>query len=95
MCKIALHREYLPYITHPKSAPEGPTDGPNWEALKKACEDQDRDFFRRSASTFFKATKDGLDLFTSSQKAGTLVESPLTAFVSHAIAFNSESPSLR
>lgn len=92
MCKIALHREYLPYITHPKSFPQGPTDGPNWEALQRACEREDPDFFRNSARTFFKATKNGLDLFTSSRKAGTLVESPLTAFVSHSVAFNSMSP---
>ncbi|KAF9740564.1 hypothetical protein PMIN06_000285 [Paraphaeosphaeria minitans] len=88
MCKIALHREYLPYITHPKSTPQGPTDGPNCEALQKACEREDPDFFVDSARTFFNATKNGLDLFTSSKKAGTLVESPLTAFVSHAVTFN-------
>ncbi|KAL5393191.1 hypothetical protein DPSP01_000022 [Paraphaeosphaeria sporulosa] len=88
MCKIALHREYLPYITHPKSTPQGPTDGPNCEALQKACEREDPDFFKDSARTFFQATKNGLDLFTSSKKAGTLVESPLTAFVSHSVTFN-------
>ncbi|KAJ4353284.1 uncharacterized protein N0V89_005011 [Didymosphaeria variabile] len=38
MCKMALHREWLPSITFPKAFPTGPVDGPRWEELKEDSE---------------------------------------------------------
>jgi hypothetical protein len=91
MCKMALHREYLPTTPEPKSYPRGPTDGPNWEALQKACEREEPNFFKDSARTFFKATRDVFDLFMACKEQGALVESPLTTFVCYTVTFNSMS----
>jgi hypothetical protein len=91
MCKMALHREYLPTTPEPKSYPRGPTDGPNWEALQKACECEEPDFFKNSARTFFKATRDAFDLFIACKERGALVESPLITFVCYTVTFNSTS----
>lgn len=88
ICKMALHREYLPFITGPKSYPEGPIDGPRWEELQANAPPE---FWKDSARSFFRATSDCFDLITSCKQRGALVETPLTAWVCFTVSFSSES----
>ncbi|KAL1607789.1 hypothetical protein SLS60_002725 [Paraconiothyrium brasiliense] len=91
MCKMALHREWLPSITFPKAHPTGPVDGPRWEELKEDSERWAPNFWKDSARTFFRATRDGFDLLKTCKERGALVETPLTVHVCYTVAWSSTS----
>ncbi|KAF9869699.1 hypothetical protein CkaCkLH20_12886 [Colletotrichum karsti] len=80
LCKIMLHRQYLPFIPIKCSRPDGPLDEPTFPS-----EDVPDGFWIESARELFKSSKTVSDIIELSQDK--LPHSPLVAFVIYTASF--------
>ncbi|KAI9736453.1 MAG: hypothetical protein M1818_006187 [Claussenomyces sp. TS43310] len=84
LCRIVLHREYIPFIAIGCDRPSGPLDEP---LLPKDKYDVPPGFWEESAEHIFKAAKDIMDIIRITSQRGFLVESPPVAFAVWTAAF--------
>lgn len=84
LCRVYLHREYVPFIALGCDRPCGPLDAP---LLPKDKYDTPPGFWEESAEQMFKAAKDITDIVRITSQRGSLVESPTVAFAIYTAAF--------
>lgn len=83
LCKMLLHREYLPFVPLRCSKPSGPLDPPLFPDDKYAVPPG---FWEHSASECFKSARDLMDLLRTCQEWGVLVETPIVGFAIYVAA---------
>lgn len=81
---IVLHRAYLPFLPLRCSEPVGPLDEPTFPREKYAVPEG---FWRDSTKELFRAARQMMDLVTTCQGRGILVETPLVGFAVYNAAF--------
>lgn len=84
LCKIVLHREYIPFIPLRCDHPIGPLDEPTFATEKY---DIPKGFWEESAEEIFKAAKDIIEIVSANSKRWVSVESPQVAFAIWTAAF--------
>ncbi|KAH8434880.1 putative C6 transcription factor [Aspergillus melleus] len=80
---IVLHRAYVPFLPVRCSEPVGPLDEPLFPAEKSPMDG----FWRESARELFAAARQMMDLVSTCQDRGVLVENPLVGFAVYNAAF--------
>ena len=84
LCKIMLHREYIPFIALRCERPQGPLDEPTFPKDKFQVPEG---FWEESANTIFKAARDIVELVRTCHDNNALPESPQVGFAIWQAAF--------
>lgn len=84
LCRIMLHREYIPFIPLRADKPSGPLDEPTFPKDKF---DIPPGFWEQSADTLFSSARDIVDIMRTCQDNNALPESPLFVFALFHSAF--------
>jgi hypothetical protein len=84
LCRIVLHREYIPFIPLRCSGPSGPLDEPMFPKEKY---DVPEGFWEESAEHIFKAARDIMEIVRVTADRQVLVESPQVGFAIWTAAF--------
>ncbi|KAK5107868.1 hypothetical protein LTR62_000578 [Meristemomyces frigidus] len=84
LCKIMLHREYVPFLPIRCDRPVGPLDAPMFPADEYQVP---AGFWESSAVELFKAARDTMDLLRSCQEWNALVQTPIVGFAVYTVAF--------
>lgn len=84
LCKIVLHREYIPFIPLRCKRPIGPLDEPTFPREKY---DSPLGFWEESAEEIFKAAKEIMEIVSANSKRWVSSESPQVAFAIWTAAF--------
>ncbi|KAJ6008088.1 hypothetical protein N7540_012064 [Penicillium herquei] len=82
---IVLHRAYIPFLPLRCNEPTGPLDEPLLPSDKVSGPPEG--FWRDSSRELFKAARQMVDLVTTCQARGALVENPLVGFAIYNAAF--------
>ncbi|KAJ5605780.1 hypothetical protein N7510_008561 [Penicillium lagena] len=85
LCVVVLHRAYVPFLPLRCNEPVGPLDEPLLPNDKMSGPPED--FWRDSARELFKAARQMIDLVTTCQSRGALVDTPLVGFAIYNAAF--------
>ncbi|ESZ93958.1 hypothetical protein SBOR_5661 [Sclerotinia borealis F-4128] len=84
LCRIMLHREYIPFIPLRADKPSGPLDEPTFPKEKF---DIPPGFWEQSADSLFSSARDIVDIMRTCQDNNALPESPLFVFALFHSAF--------
>ena len=84
LCQVFLHREYIPFIPLQCAKPSGPLDEPSFPADKFSVPER---FWEDSAAECFAAARDIIDLITTCDGYGQLVQTPIVGFAVYIVAF--------
>lgn len=84
LCRIILHREYVPFIPLRCTRPQGPLDPPLFPADKYTIP---IGFWDQSARELFRAARNLIDLARTCHEWGVLVETPIAGFAIYTVAF--------
>lgn len=84
LCRIMLHREYIPFIPLRADKPSGPLDEPTFPKEKF---DIPPGFWEQSADSLFSSARDIVDIMRTCQDNNALPESPLFVFALFHAAF--------
>ncbi|TGO24658.1 hypothetical protein BPAE_0098g00470 [Botrytis paeoniae] len=84
LCRIMLHREYIPFIPLRADKPSGPLDEPTFPKEKF---DIPEGFWEQSADSLFSSARDIVDIMRTCQDNNALPESPLFVFALFHSAF--------
>ncbi|KAB8297688.1 hypothetical protein EYC80_001496 [Monilinia laxa] len=84
LCRIMLHREYIPFIPLRADKPSGPLDEPTFPKDKF---DIPPGFWEQSADSLFSSARDIVDIMRTCQDNNALPESPLFVFALFHSAF--------
>jgi hypothetical protein len=84
LCKVMLHREYIPFVPLRCTKPEGPLDPPLFSA---ADFNVPYGFWEESANELFKSARNLIDMVQTCHEWNVLPETPIVGFAIYTVAF--------
>lgn len=84
LCKVMLHREYIPYVPLRCTRPQGPLDAPLFPATDT---DVPYGFWEESAKELFKSARNLIDMVQTCYEWHVLPETPIVGFAIYSVAF--------
>jgi len=87
LCKLVLHREYVPFIPLRCAKPQGPLDPPIFPPDRYQVPPG---FWEDSARQLFRSARELIDLLRTCQEWGVMMETPLVGFAVYTVAFIGE-----
>jgi hypothetical protein len=84
LCKMMLHREYIPFAPLRCTKPQGPLDAPLFPPTQYNIP---TGFWEESAKELFRSARDLMDLVQTCREWNALPETPIVGFAVYTVAF--------